>query len=111
IAVGAEFRADEYEIAAGGPDCYRDGGVKVLDANGVPQTRLAPIGSQVFPGFRPWDAGSHSRTNGAAYVDLESDLTSAFLLAVAGRVERYSDFGSTSTGKVAARYSIAKGFA
>jgi iron complex outermembrane receptor protein len=111
IAVGAEFRADEYEIAAGDPDSYRDGGVKVLDANGVPTTRLAPIGSQVFPGFRPSDAGSHSRTNGAAYVDLESDLTSAFLLAVAGRVERYSDFGSTSTGKVAARYSIAKGFA
>ncbi len=109
VALGAEFRADQYEITAGDPDSYRDGGVKVLDANGAPTTRLAPIGAQVFPGFRPSDAGSHDRTNGAAYVDLESDLTSALLLGVAGRVERYSDFGATSTGKVAARYTVTPG--
>ena len=33
------------------------------------------------------------------------------MLGVAGRVEHYSDFGSTSTGKVAARFSVVKGFA
>jgi iron complex outermembrane receptor protein len=109
VALGAEFRADRYEITAGDPDSYRDGGVKVLDANGAPTTRLAPIGSQVFPGFRPSDAGAHSRSNTAAYIDLESDLTRSLLLGVAGRVERYSDFGATSTGKVAARYSVVRG--
>jgi iron complex outermembrane receptor protein len=72
---------------------------------------LAALGSQVFPGFRPSDGGSHDRTNGAAYVDLESDLTSQLLLGVAGRVERYSDFGTTSTGKVAARLEVVPGLA
>ena len=111
IALGGEFRADQYKITAGDSDSYRDGGVHVLDANGQPTTRLAALGSQVFPGFRPSDAGSHSRTNGAVYADLETDLTSQLLFGVAGRVERYSDFGATSTGKVTARYEIVKGFA
>jgi iron complex outermembrane recepter protein len=111
VGLGAEFRADQYEITAGEPDSYRDGGVHVLDANGDPTARLAPLGSQVFPGFRPTDAGSHSRTNEAAYVDLSSDLTSRWLVDVAGRVEHYSDFGSTSTGKIASRFEITKGLA
>jgi iron complex outermembrane receptor protein len=83
----------------------------VLDASGQPTTRLAALGAQVFPGFRPSDAGSHSRTNGAAYVDLESDVTSRFLLGLAGRAENYSDFGSTTTGKASARLELAKGLA
>ncbi|MEO8333986.1 MAG: TonB-dependent receptor, partial [bacterium] len=111
VALGAEFRAERYSIAAGEPDSYRDGGVKVLDANGVPTTRLAALGSQVFPGFRPSDAGAHDRRNGAAYVDVESDLTSKLLIGLAGRVERYSDFGTTSNGKVAARLELVKGVA
>jgi iron complex outermembrane recepter protein len=111
IAVGGEYRGDRYEITAGEPDSYRDGGVKVLDANGAPTARLAPTGAQVFPGFRPSDAGSHSRSNEAAYLDLESDVTSRLLLGLAGRLEHYSDFGSTSTGKVAARLTLAKGVA
>ena len=111
VAIGAEFRADRYEITPGDSDSYRDGGVRVLDANGVPTTRFAASGAQVFPGFRPSDSGTHSRSNGAAYVDLESDLTSKLLLGIAGRVERYSDFGSTANGKVAGRYELAKGVA
>jgi len=111
VALGAEFRADRYEITPGDSDSYRDGGVRVLDANGVPTTRFAASGAQVFPGFRPSDSGAHGRSNDAAYVDFESDLTSKFLLDVAGRAERYSDFGSTSTGKVAGRYQLAKGVA
>ena len=111
IALGGEFRAEQYEITAGDSDSYRDGGVPVLDPNGVPTPRLAALGAQVFPGFRPTDAGTHGRNNGAAYVDLESDLTAQLLVDVAGRAEHYSDFGGTSTGKVAARYEIVKGFA
>jgi len=111
VAVGGEFRRDVYEITPGEPDSYRNGGVKVLDANGNPTTRLAAVGSQVFPGFQPTDAGSHSRNNTAAYVDLESDLTNQFLLGLAGRYENYSDFGSTSTGKVSARFEPVPRFA
>jgi iron complex outermembrane receptor protein len=111
VAIGGEFRRDVYDITAGEPDSYRNGNVRVLDQNGQPTTRLAAVGSQVFPGFQPTDAGSHSRTNAAAYVDLESDLTKQLLVDVAGRFEHYSDFGSTSTGKVAARFEPMNRFA
>jgi iron complex outermembrane receptor protein len=92
-------------------DSYRNGGVKVLDANGNPTTRLAAVGSQVFPGFQPTDAGSHSRTNSAGYIDLETDLTNQLLVGAAGRFEHYSDFGSTSTGKLSARFEPVRKFA
>ena len=111
VALGGEYRADRYEISAGEPDSYRDGGVKVLDANGQPTSRLAPTGSQVFPGFRPSDAGSHSRGNGAAYLDLESEIIARLLLSVAARFEHYSDFGATTTGKLAGRFNLTDGFA
>jgi len=111
FAVGGEFRRDLYEITAGEADSYRNGGVKVLDANGNPTTRLAAVGSQVFPGFQPTDAGSHSRTNSAGYIDLETDLTNQLLVGAAGRFEHYSDFGSTSTGKLSARFEPVRKFA
>jgi iron complex outermembrane receptor protein len=111
IALGAEFRADQYEIKAGEQDSWRDGGVHVLDASGKATDRAAPAGAQVFPGFRPGDAGNHGRSNSAGYVDLETDLTSKLLVGVAGRAEHYSDFGSTSTGKIDARYNVTKGLA
>src|SRR5205085_1963890 len=63
------------------------------------------------PGFRPKDAGDHSRNNVAAYVDLSNDITAQLLIDVAGRVEHYTDFGSTTTGKVSGRYEPVKGFA
>ncbi|MEP6621399.1 MAG: TonB-dependent receptor [bacterium] len=111
VALGGEFRADSYDITAGEPDSYRDGGVKILDPNGQPTTRPAALGSQVFPGFRPSDAGTNSRNNEAGYLDIESDLNSHLLVGVAGRVEHYSDFGSTTTGKVTTRLEIVKGLA
>jgi iron complex outermembrane receptor protein len=117
VAAGAEFRADTYEIVAGETASWINGGAKVLDANGNPTTRPAAPGSQVFPGFKPdsggrkGDAGSHSRNNTGVYADLSSDLTKKLLVDVAGRYENYSDFGSTTTGKLSARYQVVKGFA
>ena len=69
VAAGAEFRADKYAIVAGEHDSWRNGGSKVLDANGNPTTRPGAPGSQVFPGFKAdsggkkGDAGTHSRNN------------------------------------------------
>ncbi len=107
LGIGAEFRNDAFEITAGEPNSYKDGGVKILD--GPNAGKQPAIGSQVFPGFRPSDAGTHSRSNVAAYTDIESDVTDAWLLSGAARVERYSDFGSTATGKLATRLKVAKG--
>ena len=117
FAAGAEFRYDRYEIVAGEPDSWRNGGVKVVDVNGNPTTRLSAPGSQVFPGFKgdsgvkKGDAGVNSRSNTALYADFSSDLTKEFLVDVAGRFENYSDFGSTTTGKLSARYQFATGYA
>ncbi len=109
VAIGAEFRRDSYGIGAGEPDSYRDGGIKVLDG---PNTGAAVVpGAQVFSGFRPGDAGDHSRSNFAGYVDLETNVLENLLVGVAARSEHYSDFGGTTTGKVTGRYEIVPGVA
>jgi iron complex outermembrane receptor protein len=109
IAFGGEFRRDGYHITEGEPDSYRDGGVPILDgpnagAQGAP-------GAQVFPGFRPTDATDQSRNNIAGYLDLEAQVVPKVLLGIAGRVERYNDFGSTTDGKITARFEPIPGFA
>ena len=110
-AWGLEFRDDQYKVGVGDSASWKNGGGFVLDSLGRPTTTHAAVGSQVYPGFGPQDASSHSRNNVAGYVDLSSDLTSQLLVDVAGRVEHYSDFGSTTTGKVAARYEPIHGVA
>jgi iron complex outermembrane recepter protein len=109
IGVGAEFRVDNYQIEAGEPDSYRDGGVRILD--GPSAGAQGALGAQVFPGFRPADEVDESRNNVAGYLDLETNLLESLLINVAGRVERYSDFGSTTDGKIAARFEPFSGFA
>lgn len=112
VSTGAEFRWETYTITAGELASYVNGGSPVLDANGVPvrnaqgATTPALPGSQVFPGFTPADATDEGRTAVAAYVDLESDLSSRFLVGFAGRVENFSDFGSQATGKLSSRFAI-----
>ncbi|MBI1360951.1 MAG: TonB-dependent receptor [Alphaproteobacteria bacterium] len=105
VAAGLEARSENYQIRAGEPDSYRNGGM--TDSGGGP---LAS-GAQVFPGFRPADEVDKTRTSVAAYVDLEANITDAFLLSGAVRGESYSDFGETATGKLAARYDFTPNFA
>ena len=95
VAFGAEFRHENYKIFAGEPGSY-------VDADGVGNGGNA--GSQGFPGFQPGDATDRSRRSVAAYVDVETDLSDRFKLQTALRGERYSDFGSTATGKLAASF-------
>ncbi|HET9439511.1 MAG TPA: TonB-dependent receptor, partial [Longimicrobiales bacterium] len=109
IGIGAEFRLDNYQIVPGDPPSYQDGGQDVLD--GPNAGAQGALGAQVFPGFRPTDEVDENRSNVAAYLDLESKLTDRFLLNVAGRIENYSDFGSTADGRIAARLELVKGLA
>ena len=117
IAAGAEFRYENYEIVAGEQGSWINAGARVIDINGVQTTRPGAPGAQVFPGFKgdsggkANDAGSHSRNNTALYADFSSDVTSRLLLDIAGRFENYSDFGSTTTGKVAFRFQLPQGIA
>ncbi|MET4074835.1 TonB-dependent receptor [Hymenobacter sp. UYCo722] len=104
VAVGGEFRVDNFQIAAGEPNSYINGGRKI-------GTAPTASGSQVFPGYQPTDEVNKSRNNLAGFLDLESDLTEKLLVHAAGRVERYSDFGSSASGQLAARFSIIDGLA
>ena len=78
-----------YEIFAGEPDSYRNGGV--LLPNGTP----TQSGAQVFPGFRPANEVDEDRTAIGVYVDLEANITDKLLGSAAVRAEDYSDFGET----------------
>ena len=97
VALGAAFRNERYQIGAGEPASYINGGH--LDQFG----NIAASGSQVFPGFRPADEADAHRNNVGAYVELEGDLVPKLLANVAGRFEHYSDFGNKLTGKLALR--------
>lgn len=102
VAVGAAFRWDNYQIDAGEPASY---------VNGYHPNRsggTAAVGSQVFTGYRPDQSGSWTRNNIGAYLDVESEISEAFLINGAARFERYSDFGNTITGKVATRIQAAE---
>ncbi|MEZ6030631.1 MAG: TonB-dependent receptor [Hyphomonadaceae bacterium] len=103
VAAGIEARKEFYEIFAGEPDSYRNGGVLL---NGAPTAS----GSQVFPGFRPANEVDENRTAVGVFVDLEANLTDNLLVSAALRGESYSDFGETATGKLAARYDFNEAF-
>ncbi|HEV8456571.1 MAG TPA: TonB-dependent receptor [Gemmatimonadales bacterium] len=99
LALGAAFRRERYAIREGELASYING--FHLDQDSVD---VAASGSSVFPGFTPDDATDRNRTNFGIYADAETNLTPQVLADVAARFERYSDFGSRLTGKVAVRY-------
>jgi iron complex outermembrane recepter protein len=107
LATGAEYRWENYQIQAGEPDSWRDGGYRPRN----PTTNaviLPAVGAQMFPGIRPTDESNSRRTNVGVYADVESDLSEKVLVSGAARFENYSDFGAATTGKLAARWSLTK---
>ena len=104
LAWGVEYRQENYEIYPGQEEAYSNGGVPVLD--GPNAGRTAVVGTQCVQAFHRVDAVDEGRSNVAAYVDAETDISDAFTLGVALRAEDYSDFGSTANGKISARYAF-----
>ncbi len=114
VAFGGEYRTENFTIFAG-----EEGSYAFYDVNGVPADRntpdenrprlgdeLRPGGSQGFPGYSPGNEVDRNRTNLSAYIDGELDVTNTFLVALAGRFEHYSDFGSAFTGKLSSRLKL-----
>ncbi|HVH55660.1 MAG TPA: TonB-dependent receptor [Vicinamibacterales bacterium] len=97
VAFGSELRREQYQINAGEPDSYGNGGVPNQAGT------VAAIGSQVFPGFRPSNEVDESRSNIAGYVDVEGDVLEWLRIGLAGRAEHYTDFGNTFDGKLTVR--------
>ena len=100
IAGGFEWRKEEFEIKVGDQASWEIGPL-------AEQGFLAA--SNGFPGFSPLAAGDWNRSNIAAYIDFEADITDRWLLAMAGRWEDFDDFGTTTNGKLATHFSITDG--
>jgi len=110
VAVGAEYRIDNYQIFAGVPDSWRTVPSVIFSVNAPGDTTFRPGGSQGFPGFQPGDEVDKSRNNFGTYLDMELDVTEPWMVGTAVRYEHYSDFGSTLNGKFATRYKINPNF-
>lgn len=103
LALGAEYRNENYKIRPGEVQSYVAG--PFFFSNGG-----AP-GAQVFPGFSPRTAVDESRDSYAGYIELDTDISEAFNIQAAGRFEHFSDFGNTVNGKLAARLEPLDGIA
>lgn len=104
LAVGGEYRNENYKIVPGELQSYVNGPFSAAPFN-------AAGGAQVFPGFRPANATDVSRNSFAGYIELDADLSDSLTMQLAGRYEHFSDFGDTINGKAAARYEIVDGVA
>lgn len=93
MAFGGEYRRDTYAIVAG--DYY--------------STYLE--GGQSFPGYKDVDAGKHSRSSKAAYLNFILHPVDGWTVDLAGRYEDYTDFGDTKIGKITTRYDFSDAFA
>lgn len=99
LAMGAEYRYENYKIYAGDEASYTN----------YDPTFYKATGAQGFPGYRPSDEVDANRSNIAGFVDAELDVTPKWLISAAVRAENYSDFGFTSNYKFATRYKLAPG--
>ncbi len=96
VAIGGEYRRDNYSIEEGEEASY---------LNYAPTSGKVG-GAQVFPGFQPANAVDEKRDVLGGYVDIETDITDKLLLSAAGRYEHYDDYGSSLAGKFAFRYQF-----
>ena len=103
VAAGGEWRQEQFTTGRGDPASWTIG---PYGAQGFAST------SNGFPGYGPLTAGVWSRANVAVYGDVEvRDPDEAWTTGAALRVERFSDFGLTTNGKVSARYQAAPALA
>ena len=130
VAVGAEFRREDFQIRPGelqsyaiGPffrpavtttaaDCAAQQGV-FTTGTGVCRFpgRAAAAGAQGFPGIPANSETDVDRHSYAGYVELDADPVEGLTMTLAGRYENFSDFGSTVNGKFAARFEPVTGYA
>lgn len=109
VALGLEYRVEQYEINAGEENSW-------FDHSGIDKPLLVNrgdfgIGSDGFPGFTPQIAGKTDRGSYAAYIDLEADVVENWLVGAALRYEDYEDFGDKVNWKAATRLQVQDGIA
>lgn len=97
ISTGFEYRKEVFTITAGDPASYENG---PLFSQGF------GVGSNGFPGFTPRNAGSFSRENIGAYIELAADVIEPWTVQLASRVEDFDSFGTQGTFKASTRYAV-----
>lgn len=95
ISYGAEWREESFTLVPG------DANALTTSPNGGPSGMSSPTLAS---------AGKFDRDNFAVYVDVEHDVSDEWLMQYALRYEDFSDFGSTTNGKVATRYNVNDNF-
>ena len=115
VAFGAEWREEKYIMYEGQKEAWMPGPWATVHTltydsagtgNMVNYGYTAPgLAANGMPGTSPDAAGVFARQNTGFYADVEYDMD-ALLVQAAARFEDFSDFGSTSNIKFAARYSL-----
>lgn len=120
LAAGGEFRKETYKLVAGDVQSYGAGpygtqplydlvspGVYRRALNGTtPVSASQSPGASGYGGTSPAAAGSWSQSSYALYGAIETDITKALSVGVAGRYEHYNTFGGSLVGKFNAIYRI-----
>ena len=121
LAAGVEHRVENYRQTAGDEASWscglphaEDYGAFAVGPDGAPLVgTVAACGFQGYPGYSPRNAelSDDGRDNQGAYVEVELQPSNALSIGAALRAENYSDAGSSTTGKLAARFDLGGGFA
>jgi len=88
VSFGTEYQREDYEREAGDPDGY------------------VGSGAEAYPSNRPEDQADASRNRKAVYVGASTNVTTPWLVDIAGRYEDHSDFGGVTTGRISTRFDF-----
>jgi iron complex outermembrane receptor protein len=114
LAFGLEWREENWDVSPGQTESWQPGpwadvGL-LIDPTTMANYATPPNGSNGRVGFSSDVAGTFSRYNYSLYGDVEWDVSDAFLLQFALRFEDFEDFGTTTNGKIAARFNVSDRF-
>ncbi|MDI9312751.1 MAG: TonB-dependent receptor [Limnohabitans sp.] len=104
IAFGSQYRLEYFSMSRGDSASYVRGPLAFSTTN------PKGVGSIFRIGIGPNNETAQYRSNLAYYLDLEGELTPWWLLGVALRYERYSDFGSNISFKLASNWQLFESF-
>lgn len=105
VSWGFEQRQERYNLIAGEPDAWRNGGYQFT--SGSKAGRYADIGARGVPSTSAADEGSVERTTSAGYLDLGYNPTDRWYIGAAARGETFSDIDENSiSGKLTTRFEF-----
>ena len=110
VAAGAEYRFERFRSRPGEPASFAAGEFR-FEPGLAAEVGFPDIGAQGAKGLTPDDAARQSRHVAGVFGEASVDLSERLETTAAARLERYSDFGTTLTGKLAGRYRIDGNFA